>query len=347
MTGSRGMIIKFGAFALVMTLLTVSLFFIFGQYTTGSTTGYSALFTDVSRLKPGQTVRVAGVRVGTVNSVSLRPDKKVLVKFDADRSVVLTTGTRAMIRYLNLVGDRYLELVDGPGSTRVLAPGSEIPLDRTAPALDLDLLLGGLKPVTQGLNPQDVNALSASLIQVFQGEGGTLDSLLSKTSSFSNAIADNSQTVQELIDNLNTVVATVDKEGGKFSGAIDRLEKLISGLSNDRDTIGTAITALDNGTASLADLLGRARKPLADTIDQTNRLASLLDSDDKNLIDISLQKLPHNYKKLQRLGSYGAWFPYYLCGLELWVSDLQYRTVQVGIAHQTTGRCAEPKDPNE
>lgn len=343
MSGSRAMIVKFGVFAIVMVLLTVFLFFIFGQYTTGATNGYSAVFSDVSRLKTGQTVRVAGVRVGTVNSVSLRPDKKVLVKFDADRSVVLTTGTRAVIRYLNLVGDRYLELVDGPGSTKVLPAGAEIPIDRTAPALDLDLLLGGLKPVTQGLNPQDVNALSAALIQVFQGEGGTLQSLLSETSSFSNALADNNQTVQGLIDNLNTVVGTVDQEGTKFSGAIDRLEKLISGLSQDRDTIGAAITALDNGTASIADLLGRARAPLAGTVDQLNRLAPLLDKD-KNLLDASLHKLPNDYRKLTRLGAYGAWFPYYLCGLALRVSDLQYRTVEVGIKHQITGRCAEPKD---
>src|SRR6202012_2647561 len=231
-TGMRGSLratlIKFGVFAVVMAVLTAFLFFIFGQYRTGATTGYSAVFNDASRLRNGDSVRVAGIRVGTVNSISLRPDKKVVVKFDADRSVVLTTGTKAMIRYLNLVGDRYLELVDGPGSTKVLPPGSEIPIDRTAPALDLDLLLGGLKPVTQGLNPQDVNELSAALIQVFQGEGGTLNSLFSKTTSFSNTLADNSQTVQELIDNLNIVVATVDKEGGKFSSTIDRLEKLIS-----------------------------------------------------------------------------------------------------------------------
>ena len=346
MTGSRAMIVKFGVFATVMILLTVFLFFIFGQYRTGSTNGYSALFSDVSRLKPGQTVRVAGVRVGTVNSVSLLPDKKVRVKFDADRGVVLTDGTRAVVRYLNLVNDRYLELVDGPGSTKVLPAGGEIPIERTAPALDLDLLLGGLKPVTQGLNPQDVNALSASLIQVFQGEGGTLESLLSKTSSFSNALADNGQTVQELIDNLNTVVATVNKDGTKFAGAIDRLERLISGLSQDRDTIGAAITALDNGTASIADLLSRARAPLAGTVDQVSRIAPLLDKD-KNLLDISLKKLPNNYRKLTRLGAYGAWFPYYLCGLALRVSDLSYRTVEVGITHQVTGRCAEPKSPDE
>jgi phospholipid/cholesterol/gamma-HCH transport system substrate-binding protein len=341
MTGSRGMIFKFGAFATVMVLLTVFLFFIFGQYRTGSVNEFSAVFTDVSRLKTGQTVRVAGVRVGTVNEIALRTDKKVEVTFDVDRGIVLTNGTRAVVRYLNLVNDRYLELVEGPGSTKVLPAGSEIPLERTAPALDLDLLLGGLKPVTQGLNPQDVNQLSAALIEIFQGEGGTLQSLLSKTSSFSNAIADNNQTVQELIDNLNVVVGTVNKDSQRFAGTIDRLEKLITALDQDRDTIGAAITALDRGTASIADLLGRARAPLAGTIDQLNRLAPLLDKD-KNLIDISLQKLPENYRKLRRLGSAGAWFPYYLCGLSLRVSDLQYRTVEVGITHQVTGRCAEP-----
>ena len=122
--------------------------------------------------RPGQSVRVAGIRVGTVNGVSLRPDKKVVVKFDADRNVVLTDGTRAAVRYLNLVGDRYLELVDGPGSTKRLPAGGQIPVDHTAPALDLDLLLGGLKPVIQGLNAHDVNALTSALLQVFQGRAG-------------------------------------------------------------------------------------------------------------------------------------------------------------------------------
>ena len=113
--------------------------------------------------------------------------------FDADRNTVLTTGTKAAIRYLNLVGDRYLELVDTPDSDTDRACGRADPVDRTAPALDLDLLLGGLKPVIQGLNPEDVNALTASLVQILQGQGGTLESLFSKTSSFTSSLADNNQ----------------------------------------------------------------------------------------------------------------------------------------------------------
>jgi phospholipid/cholesterol/gamma-HCH transport system substrate-binding protein len=342
MRGSmRTTLIKFGAFVTVMSVLTAFLFFIFGQYRTGATTGYSAVFSNASRLKTGQSVRVAGIRVGTVNSVSLRPDKKVVVKFDADRNIVLTDGTRAAVRYLNLVGDRYLDLVDGPGSTNRLPAGGQIPVDHTAPALDLDLLLGGLKPVIQGLNAQDVNALSSALLQIFQGEGGNLQSLFSKTTSFSNALADNDQTVQQVIDNLNTVVNTLAKDGGNFSGAIDRLERLVTGLSDDRDTIGAAIDSLSNGTASLADLLTKARPPLSGTVEQLNRLAPLLD-DDKGRIDVALQKAPTNYRKLVRLGVMGATIPFYLCGAWLRGTDLSGKTVVAQWFRSEAGRCAEP-----
>lgn len=338
---TRATLIKFATFAVVMAVLTAFLFFIFGQYRTGATTGYSAVFNDVSRLKPGESVRVAGIRVGTVDSVSLRPDKKVVVKFDADRNVVLTEGSRAAVRYLNLVGDRYLELLDGPGSPKRLPAGGQIPVSRTAPALDLDLLLGGLKPVTQGLNAHDVNALTAGLLQVFQGQGGTIESLFTKTTSFSNALADNDQTVQQLIDNLNTVIGTIAKDGKQFSGAVDRLEQLVSGLSNDRDTIGSAIDALDKGTASLADLLAEARPPLSGTIAQLNRLAPILDGD-RDRLDTAIQKAPKNYRKLVRLGVNGATIAYYICQFAIRGTDLNGKTVRANIYRSDAGRCTEP-----
>jgi phospholipid/cholesterol/gamma-HCH transport system substrate-binding protein len=253
----------------------------------------------------------------------------------------LTTGTRAAIRYLNLTGDRYLDLIDGPGSTRLVPPGSEIPVDRTEPALDLDLLLSGLKPVIKGLNPQDVNALTSSLVQVFQGEGGTINSLLAKTSSFTNTLADNNRTVEELIANLNVMLGTISKDGDQFSAAIDRLEKLIAGLSQDRDPIGTAIESLDKGTASIADLLTQARPPLAGTVDQLNRLAPNLESG-KGYVDGALQRAPGNYRKLARIGTYGAFVQYYICELSIRVTDLQGRASLFPFVKQENGRCAEP-----
>jgi len=341
MLSRHATLIKVLAFAVVMTVLTVFLFLIFGQYRNGPTHAYSAVFADASRLKSGDTVRVAGLRVGTVNEVTLRRDKSVLVSFDADRNFVLTSGTTAAVRYLNLVGDRFLELADGPGPPGTMPPGSLIPIERTRPALDLDLLLGGLKPVIQGLNPKDVNQLTSSLIAIFQGEGGTLESLLSRTSSFSASVADNGEVVKQLIDNLNTVVGILSSDGAQFSATVDELERLISGLAADRDPIGTAITALDNGTASLAGLLTAARVPLAGTIGELNRLAPLLDQD-KERLDAQIQLLPENYRKLVRLGSYGSFINYYICGISFRATDLQGRTVVFPWIKQSTGRCAEP-----
>jgi len=337
----RGTGIKVAIFMVVMLMLTVALFAIFAQYRGGPQNRYTAVFDDVSSLKEGDSVRVAGVRVGSISRVNLEPDNTVTVGFGADRDIVLTSGTKAAVRYLNLVGDRYLELVDSPGSSRIQPPGSVIPVDRTEPALDLDLLLGGLKPVVQGLNPQAVNALTNSLIQILQGQDGNVESLFGKTSAFANSLADNSQTVQQLIDNLNSVLATINADGGKFSATVDGLEKLVTGLAGDRDPIGNAITALDAGTASLTDLLTQARPPLAGTVDQLARLAPILDSD-KASLDIALQKAPKNFRKLVRLGSYGSWINQYLCGLSVRVTDLQGRTAYFPWIMQHVGRCGEP-----
>lgn len=341
MTGVRATIVKLGLFAFIMVLSTLGLFAVFAQYQGGAKDRYSAVFDDVSGLKAGDSVRVAGVRVGTVDSVDLEPNNTVVVSFAADRDVVLTAGTKAGVRYLNLVGDRYLELMDTPGSAAVQPPGSRIPSDRTVAALDLDLLLGGLKPVFQGLSSQAVNALTNSLIKILQGEDGNVESLFDKTSTFTSEIADNGKSVQQVIDNLNDVLGTISDNGQDLTSTIDRLEKLATGLAADRDPVDEAINALAQGTASLTDLFSQARPPLAGTIDQLARLAPLLD-DDKATLDLALQRAPKNYRKLVRLGAYGSWLNQYLCGLSVRVSDLEGRTAYFPWLLQHTGRCAEP-----
>lgn len=340
MSRNRGAFWKFGVFATVMAVLTACLVMVFGQFRGGAANDYSAVFLDASSLKPGDSVRVSGIRVGTVETVDLTSAKNVVVTFDADRDIVLTTGTTAAVRYLNLVGDRYLELADGPGDTTILPPGAQIPAERTKPALDLDLLLGGLKPVIQGLNAHDVNALSASLIQIMQGQGGTMASLFSQTSTFTNALADNGEVIQRLIDNLNVAMATLATDGDRFSAAIDGMERLITGLSKDREPVGVAIDSLSSGTASLIDLMSEARQPLAEAVDQLNRLAPNLDVK-KDRIDTALEKAPENYRKLVRIGAYGSFINYYICSIAIRVSDLDNKTAEFQVFHQQGGRCAE------
>ena len=115
---------------------------------------YNALFSNISGLEEGNFVRVAGVEVGKVKKISIQPDTTVLVEFAAEPSVVLTEGSRAVIRYDDVIGGRYLALEEGAGGTKKLNPGDTIPLARTAPALDLDALDRGLPALVSGAEPR-------------------------------------------------------------------------------------------------------------------------------------------------------------------------------------------------
>ncbi len=177
----RATVIKLGTFAVVMLLIFVALVVVFSQYRSGSTYGYKATFTSASQLKSGSKVRIAGVEVGKVGSVGLNPDNEAVVEFDVSEKYRLPTAARALIRYENLTGDRFLELQEGTGDpTDLIGDGGSIPITQTEPALDLDKLLGGFKPLFRTLDPKEVNELSASLVQVFQGQGPALNELLAE-----------------------------------------------------------------------------------------------------------------------------------------------------------------------
>ena len=137
-----GAAIRLGVFTTVCAAGTFALIMVFAQFRFAPTTSYNATFTNVSGLQAGQIVRVAGVEVGKVDSIVVNDDNTATATFTAGESVPLNEGTRAAIRYDNLVGDRYLELQEGPGGVRRLQPGGTIPLQRTQPALDLDALIG-------------------------------------------------------------------------------------------------------------------------------------------------------------------------------------------------------------
>src|SRR6201991_3661232 len=165
-----GTAIKLGIFSLVLLLFTAIIIIVFGQMRFDRTTGYSAVFSNASGLRAGQFVRASGVEVGKVSKVELiNGGSLVKVDFDVDRSLPLFEGTTASIRYLNLIGDRYMDLKRGDSATR-LAAGGTIPVERTEPALDLDALIGGFRPVFRALDPEKVNTIAESIVTIFQGQ---------------------------------------------------------------------------------------------------------------------------------------------------------------------------------
>ncbi|MEE6168725.1 MULTISPECIES: virulence factor Mce family protein [unclassified Mycolicibacterium] len=337
----RGTLIKLGIFSLVLLTFTALIFVVFGQIRFNSTNEYTAVFKNVSGLRSGQFVRAAGVEVGKVSKVDLiNGGEQAEVTFNVEKSLPLFDQTTAAIRYQDLIGNRYLELKRGE-SNKIMPPGSTIPLDRTQPALDLDALVGGFRPLFNSLAPDKVNTIAKSLITVFQGQGGTINDILDQTSQLTSTIADRDQAIGEVIKNLNIVLDTTVKHQKQFDDTLKNFETLITGLKNRADPIGASVANISNAAGSLADLLSDNRPLLHDTLGYLDVIQKPLIDQKQEVNDILVQ-IPAALKIIGRAGGiYGDFFNFYACDLSLKLNGLQpggpVRTVR--ITSQPSGRC--------
>jgi phospholipid/cholesterol/gamma-HCH transport system substrate-binding protein len=329
---------RLAIFMVVCLFFMFSMFAIFSQLRFQSEKTYNADFSNVSGLQEGQFVRIAGVEVGKVKKISIRRDTTVHVVFSADDSVVLTEGSRAAIRYDDLIGGRYLALEEGAGGTRRLDPGETIPLAQTSPALDLDALIGGFRPLFRALDPDQVNALSGQLIAAFQGQGGTISEFFQQTAALTNTLADRDQLIGQVIVNLNTVLGSLGDQSTQFAKAVDSLSSLVSTLAGRKQDISNAVAYSNAAAGTIADLLSQARPPLQKTVHELDRTAGNVVAD-KDFLDNFLTTLPDAYKILNRQGLYGDFFSFYLCDLVLKLNGKGGQPVYVKLAGQDTGRC--------
>ena len=260
----------------------------------------------------GDDIRIAGVKVGTVKKVEVVDETRALVSFTVDDSTDLTEATHASVRYRNLVGQRYISLSQEAGETDVLGDGETIPIDRTSPALDLTVLFNGFKPLFQALSPDDINKLSYEIVQVFQGEGGTLESLLGHTASITQTLADRDAVIGDLIDNLDFVLQHVADRDDQLSSLITNFRSLITGLKDDREAILGSLDGISELTVETADLIQGIRAPFVEDIKQLRRFAATTDKN-KAELDRALQVLPIKLNKVGRTAIYGSWFNFYLC----------------------------------
>lgn len=339
-----GTAIKLGAFSFVLLLFTAIIVIVFGQFRFDRTTAYTAEFSNASGLRDGEFVRAGGVEVGKVSNLKLVDNgRRVQVTLNVDRTLPLYQSTTAQIRYQDLIGNRFvnLERGTGEGADRVLPAGGFIPMSRTQPALDLDALIGGFKPLFKALDPEKVNTIASSLVTVLQGQGGTINDILDQTAQLTSTLADRDQAIGEVITNLNTVLATTVKHEKEFDQTVNNLEVLITGLRNRADPLANSVADISNAAGTLGDLLADDRPLLKDTVSKLETLQQPLVDGQAKLDDL-LTKLPEAIKIIGRAGGiYGDFFNFYLCDINLKLNGLQpggpVRTVK--ITQQPTGRC--------
>jgi phospholipid/cholesterol/gamma-HCH transport system substrate-binding protein len=316
-----GAAVKLLIFAVVTTLAAGLLGVVISNRTFGSTKTYRATFSDVTDLLSGNDVRLAGVRVGTVKSIKVVNRDQAEVSFTVDSDVPVSPTTRVEVHYLNLVGQRYLDLVETPGSTAKQNPNAVIPISRTAPAIDLTALFNGFRPLFQALTPADVNSFSLEIVRTLQGEGGTINSLLAQTASLTKTVANRDAVIGQVVDNLLTVLNTVEKRNAGLSETITQLQRLVTGLAGDRNTISASLTNIDNLATNSTSLIKGIRPVLPGDLKSLASLAHNLNTaknpNGHNALADELDTLPAKLNRIVRTATYGGYFNFWLCQLDV------------------------------
>ena len=205
--------------------------------------------------------------------------------------------------------------------------------------MDLTVLFAGFKPLFQGLAADQINQLSGEIISTLQGEGGSLQTLFSTLGDLTNSLADRDQVIGDVINNLGSVLTTIGQRDTELSNLIVQLQGFISGLSDDRKTIGNSIDSINKLSTSTAGLLTQARAPLAKDIKDITGLVGVLNKN-SGTIEFVINQLPATIGPLIRTASYGSWFNFYLCTLSGTVKLPGGKIIDIPLKPASKSRCS-------
>jgi phospholipid/cholesterol/gamma-HCH transport system substrate-binding protein len=306
---------KLAVFTLVAVVATVVVTASLLNLSSKTTRPFSALFTNASGLQTGDDVDIAGVQVGTVTGIQLS-GLRALVNFTVDTDQRFSSTTHVDIDYENLLGQQLLELVPGKSIGHELGEGTTIPTSRTAPALDLTSIFNGFQPLFNALSPHQVNALTGSIINVFQGESGTIGDLVSQTTTLTSNLVQRQQLIGAVIDNLDKVAGTLGTHNQQLVSMVDQFNSLVTGLAGERNQLGSTVSNLSGLTSTVSGLISQSQPSLDQAI--TGLIsASHTVAGDQSELDGVLTGLPSFIATLDKISNSGSFLSVYICDLTI------------------------------
>jgi len=328
----------------VTFVLIVATAFVMGEVRTDPQNSYTAEFGDVSGLRVGDQVKAAGVAVGTVRDIDLRDDETVTVAFTAAKNVELDRNSTATIRYRTMTGNRYLEIARPSGGTgRRLPTGGVIPLAQTSPGLDLDSVFNGFKPLVRGLDPREVNQVSAALVGIFQGDDGNVELLMENVSTLVTTLAGRSEVIGELITNFDVVLETLGSRDEEITSTLKNVRELAEGLEDDRVRFSATLHSASVLAEESAAFLEAVRPPVERSVNSIEAVMAAVNTN-LDLLETYLTTMPIAYSKATRVSAYGSFYNMYVCGASLLLDAPGGGTIKTPMMLDKSERCQMPKD---
>lgn len=284
---SRGAGIRFGLFALLTGALTLLIALNIVSWSGQDRMRLAATLDDVSGLQVGDEVEISGVPVGSVTGIEVVTGRaRVTIEVASD--LRLPTDTELAVRWLDLLGQREVQLVPGSGED-LLADGDE--LTRTRDVVDIGEVVNRLGPLAQSLDPAQLNQLLEAVTTMLDGNGGAVTRLLEDTDALLATLQERDETFTGLVDDYVVVTDTLAQRDAQIQTMVDNLVVLTEAFADSEDVLVAALAE----TSELAGGLDRLLERNADELERIlGNLATVTDEAVVRLDDVEqgLSQMP-------------------------------------------------------
>ena len=251
---------------------------------------------------------------------------KAIVDVEIESKYSLESDVRAAVRYGDMLGARYLALTQDDSATTVsarqLEPGDTIPLAQTTPPINLTALMNGFKPLFAALQPVQVNTLTRSFVETFNGQGQAMTTLLDQIATMSSGLVDRQDVFAQLLTNMNTLLTSVDERQPELVGLLDGLNDLSTSVVGQNDQLVSLLDQGNRTVSSLAQIMAGSNGAFGQTVQQLESVTGswIASTDEFNRL---LVNLPQFADAANRIGSYGSFISLYLCNFTLKAGDME------------------------
>lgn len=269
---------------------------------------YYAAFSEAGGLKANDEVRIAGVRVGKVDSVTLDGDH-VKVAFKVDSGEDFGPTTHAAIKVKTLLGAMFLSLE--PAGAGQMKEESTIPLERTTSPYDVVEAFEGLASTSEQINTDQLAASLTTLADLTRNTPEEFRGALDGVSRLSANVAARDGEINTLLVNLEKVSRVLDERDQDIVALMRDADVLFRALVSRREAIHNLLTSTSTLSRELTLLVRQSRADLKPALTHLESVVNVLNKNEDNL-DNSLRLMAPFYTVFANTLGTGPWFDTYI-----------------------------------
>jgi ABC-type transporter Mla subunit MlaD len=219
--------------------------------TTGSTVRVDAIFDNAANLIPGQDVKIAGAKVGSVTNIELTSKRQARVEMEIDSGFApFRSDADCIVRPQSIIGEKFVQCDPGTPGGKELAkdgPAPTVPVTQTHSPVDLDLVFSTLRlPYRQRLTVI-VNELGAGLAGRPRELAATIhraNPALQQTDRVLKILDRDRAVLGRLVERSDHVVGELSARNGDVAAFIERADAVARATASRKDELQQTIANL-------------------------------------------------------------------------------------------------------